>query len=97
MAFVISSLYGYSDPKAYEEKSKLYSRVQQVANEFKDENGSIVCRELLALQSQGASVPTPEKRSPEYYKKRPCPELVKEAADILERFITQNPITCNKD
>ena len=97
MAFVISALYGYSDPKAYEEKSELYSRVQQVAYEFKDENGSIVCRELLALQSQGASVPTPEKRSPEYYKKRPCPELVKEAADILERFISQNPITGNKD
>ena len=97
MAFVISSLYGYSDPKAYEEKSELYSRVQQIANEFKDENGSIVCRELIALQSQGSSVPTPEKRSPEYYKKRPCPELVKEAGDILERFISQNPITSNKD
>lgn len=92
MAFVISALYGYSDPKAFEAKAQLYSRVQQVANEFKNENGSVVCRELLALQADGADVPTPEKRSPEYYKKRPCPELVKFSADILETFISQNPV-----
>lgn len=93
MTFVMSALYGYDDPKAFEEKAELYKKIQAVANEFKNENGSIVCRELLALQTKGADSPTPEKRTEVYYKKRPCPELVKIAADIIEDFIAKNPIS----
>ena len=93
MTFVMSALYGYDDPKAFEEKADLYKKIQTVANEFKNENGSIVCRERLALQTTGASAPTPEHRTDAYYKKRPCPELVKQAADFIEDFIAKNPIS----
>lgn len=93
MTFVMSALYGYDDPKAFEEKAELYKKIQAVANEFKNENGSIVCRELLALQTKDADSPTPEKRTEVYYRKRPCPELVKIAADIIEDFIAKNPIS----
>lgn len=91
MTFVMSYIYGYSDPKAYEEKAEHYSRIQSLANKFKDENGSIVCRELLSLQKKGSDGPVPEKRTEQYYKKRPCAELVRYVADILEDYINNNP------
>lgn len=86
MFFVLGSLYGYDDPKASEEKKELYARVQQLAARFEEENHSIICRELLHL-SVKRELPVPEERSKEYYKKRPCPELVGMAAEMLEEFI----------
>jgi hypothetical protein len=58
-------------------------------HDFKAENGSYICRELLSLGS-GASDPEPEKRTQSYYRKRPCAELVKCAAEITEKYIAQN-------
>mgnify|MGYP005899643253 CR=1 FL=1 len=84
MTFVISALYD-------DDKSGIYKRVQAVANEFREENGSIVCRELLGLSKPGPDSPLAEPRTKEYYKKRPCPELVELAADILEKYISNNP------
>ncbi len=81
MTYVLSNLYGN------EGRASVYAMIQEVAGEFKKQNGSIVCRELLGLDNKGASSPTPEPRTPEYYSKRPCPELCKIAADILENFL----------
>ena len=89
-AFVLSALYGYSDPTDADAKAQLYADVQKVAGEFKEENGSVVCRELLGLTKSGFDNPQPEKRTDKYYKKRPCGELVKMSADILEKFIADN-------
>lgn len=88
MFFVLSKLYGYADPKAKTEKMDLYARVQELAARFRERNGSIVCRELLGLQEK-VSVPVPEERTPEYYKKRPCPDLIADAADLLEQYIKE--------
>ena len=82
---VINVLYGYSDPKNVQAKAELYARIQELAAKFKEENGSIVCRELLGLDG-GAGRSTPELRTAEYYKKRPCKELVRMAADLLEAY-----------
>lgn len=79
-------LYGYDDPKASTEKSEHYSRIQELAKAFEEKNGSIVCRELLGLEVK-REVPVPEARTVEYYKKRPCKELVGDAAEILEAYI----------
>lgn len=89
-AFVLSALYGYSHPTDTDAKAQLYADVQKVAGEFKEENGSVVCRELLGLTKSGFDNPQPEKRTDKYYKKRPCGELVKMSADILEKFIADN-------
>ena len=89
MTFVISALYGYRQPHDNEKKAQLYGYVQQVANEFRNINGSIVCRELLGLAEKGPQSPVPQARTAEYYKKRPCVQLVEIAADILERFIAE--------
>lgn len=84
-------LYGYADPKAKEEKAEHYARIQELAAEFEQKNGSIVCRELLGLTVQ-REAPTPEARTKEYYRKRPCKELVGDAAEILERYIAEHPV-----
>lgn len=90
-AFVLSALYGYSDPTDADAKAQLYADVQKVAGEFKDENGSVICRDLLGLTQDGFDNPQPEKRTDTYYKKRPCGDLVKMSADLLEKFIADNP------
>ena len=87
MVFVLSALYGYDDASAREEKTQLYKDIQQLGDRFKADNGSLICRELLGLQKKGFDTPTPAERTNEYYKKRPCPELAKYAADILDEFI----------
>ena len=83
---VIGQLYGYGSPDKGAAKARLYAIEQEYAKRFAAHNGSYVCRELLGLGS-GPSVPTPEARTAEYYKKRPCPELCKIAADLLDSLI----------
>lgn len=90
MFFVAGYLYGYDDPKNYEAKKELYGKMQDLAHRFEEENGSIICRELLGLDCMHDSS-TPEKRSAEYYKKRPCKELAGCAAELMEQFIQENP------
>jgi len=89
MAMVAGMLYGYDSPTDYEGKTLHYARIQELAGKFTEVNGSIVCKELLGLEKkEGTHVP--EKRTEEYYKKRPCGELVGIAAAILEKFIEEN-------
>lgn len=92
MFMTIGLLYGYDDPKATTEKSDLYARVQALAADFEKENDSIVCRDLLGLTVK-KEAPTPQARTTEYYQKRPCKELVGDAAELLERYIAEHPIT----
>ncbi|MCD7797583.1 MAG: C-GCAxxG-C-C family protein [Clostridiales bacterium] len=87
MAFVISALYN-------EDKGSVYARIQDVAGQFKEQNGSIVCRELLSLDIKGADSPAPQPRTKEYYKK-PCSQLVAMSADILEKYIASHPYSIN--
>lgn len=67
-------------------KTANYALVQEMADEFKRLNGSIICRELLGL-GKPESTPVPSDRTPEYYKKRPCGELCSVAAGIIARKI----------
>lgn len=77
--------YGYNDPKDVAGKKAQYERVQKLAHAFSERNGSIVCRELLGLEHH-ADDPAPSARTQEYYKKRPCAELVADAAELLEQM-----------
>ena len=86
MFLVLGLVEGYDDPEAYEEKKNLYEKVQQLASEFKDENGSLICRELLGLEA-GPSEAAPEKRTEAYYGSRPCAGLCASAARILETHL----------
>lgn len=86
MFMVAGAVYGYSDPKNFRIKSEHYERIQELAKVFRENNGSIVCRELLGIDGKDNS-PTPSKRTNQYYKKRPCAELVEMAADIMDDYI----------
>lgn len=91
VVMVLSALYGYSEPKNLTAKKELYEKIRTLAGKFRADNGSIICRELLGLEKAEESA-TPEPRTPEYYKKRPCPELCRYAANLLEEFIKENPV-----
>lgn len=89
MALVCGALEGYTDPKAAAEKQNHYKKIQELVTTFKNENGSYICRELLAGINTDTN-PVPEARTESYYKKRPCAELAACAADILERHLKEN-------
>ena len=76
---------GYSSPDATTEKKEHYARIQELAAKFKEKNGSIICRELIAEGND--TNPVPSERTEKYYKKRPCAEYVADAAEILEDFL----------
>ena len=90
MLAVLGVLYGYEDPQADEEKHWLYKEVQALAQAFREQNGSLICRELLGLRA-GASDPQPRARTPEYYHTRRCGDMVESAATLMEAFIQANP------
>ena len=83
MLLVNSMETGSADASDYEAKKANYASVQALAARFKEENGSLICRELLGLINQQESA-APEKRTEQYYQKRPCAEIVRAAAEILE-------------
>ena len=89
MFMVAGLLYGYDGPETGQVKADHYARIQELAHRFEEQHGSIVCRELLGLNVRH-DVPVPEARTTEYYKKRPCSEIIGDAAEILEQFIKEN-------
>lgn len=86
MSMVAGFLYPNSRPNDRPSKMRTYAAVQDLAERFRAENGSIVCRELLGL-AQRKDDPTPSERTPEYYKRRPCSEYVSVAARIVAERI----------
>ncbi len=92
MFMVAGLLYGYDGAKDIDGKTLHYKRIQELAHEFEEMNGSIVCGVLLGTDGKKES-PVPAKRNEEYYKKRPCVQLVGCAAYILENYIRENPVS----
>lgn len=92
MFMVAGLVYGYDDPKAKEEKAEHYARIQKLAADFTAEYGSIVCRDLLGL-SEKKQAPIPEERTAEYYKKRPCKTIIGKAAEIMDAYMKEYPVS----
>ena len=90
MLMVAGLLYGYEDPGEDDcNKKAHYQMVQYLAGRFREEVGSIVCREIL---KNPPSDPNPSPRTAEYYKTRPCAKMVMTAARILDEYIAEHPI-----
>ncbi len=92
MAAVVGSVLSEKE-NTPENKKRIYAVVQELCGKFQAENGSLICGELL----QGIKIPVEvggvaEERTREYYKKRPCGELVYCAADILEKYLQEQGI-----
>ena len=88
MLMVYGQLYGYDHPDP-EAQKKCYATVQELAEKFRQQAGSIICRELLA---NPPSDPAPTPRTAEFYKQRPCVRMVVLAAEILDEYIKNNPV-----
>lgn len=65
-----------------EGKKQNYALVQSLAEKFKQENGSLICAELLGIAPKPQD-PAPEARTEAYYRKRPCVEMVASAVRIF--------------
>ena len=89
MFMVLGQLYGYDNSDADSHKKELYHQVQALAEQFKAQNGSIICREIL---KNPATDPNPSPRTAEYYAKRPCARMVMTAAKLMDEFIAEHPL-----
>lgn len=69
-------------------KAEVYATTQALCKAFEEENGSLICGDLLTGANLKVTIGgEAEKRTEEYYKKRPCPEIVYSAAKILEEYL----------
>lgn len=84
MCLVAGLILGSAEPG--KGKSEHYAIIQSLVKAFKEKNGSVICAELLRGITSDTS-PQAEARTPEYYKKRPCPDYVYDAAHILEEYL----------
>lgn len=90
MFMVLGCLYGYDeDVENDAQKRQHYKDVQALAGKFREECGSIICREIL---KNPPSDPNPTPRTEEFYKKRPCARMVMTAARLLDEFIAEHPM-----
>lgn len=86
MLIIEGLISGYDSPTDKDEKKRVYTETKSLALQFKEKCGSIICRELLA-EVPHSTDGTPAERTAEYYKKRPCKELVEIAAEIIASHI----------
>ena len=92
MCMVYGILYGYDVPNA-DNQLEIYSDVQAMCAQFRENAGSIVCRDIL---KNPPSDPAPTPRTAEYYAQRPCARMVLLAASILDEYIQNHPLADNK-
>lgn len=86
-AFMIAGLkFGYLSPIDNKPKAEHYKLIQNMAAKFREENGSIICRELIGKEGTLISH-IPSERTEEFYKTRPCTLLVERAAAIVEEML----------
>ena len=90
MFMVAGILYGKGIESDDKLKTAHYQRIQYLAEEFRKSHETIICRDLLKGLAV-TSTPTPEKRTEQYYKARPCVKFVRTAAEILDRYLEENP------
>ena len=89
MMMVVGLLYGFEPSEGSAAKSAHYHLVQELAEQFRQQAGSIICREIL---KNPPADPNPSPRTAEYYANRPCARMVMLAAKILDRYIAEHPV-----
>jgi C_GCAxxG_C_C family probable redox protein len=89
MAAIIGLLFADQENSS-ENKKQVYALTQKLCNEFKEEQGSLICSELLQKMNVPVEVGgVAEARTKEYYKKRSCADTVYCAAYILEKYLKE--------
>ena len=88
MLMILGLKYGYNTPETGTLKAEHDRRVQEVCRRFREKHGSIICRELLGLP-EGPDSPEPTPRTAAFYQQRPCAEIIRDAAEIMEQWIRE--------
>lgn len=89
MALLAGLKEGNTDPANEEGKERIYRLTRQMAEEFKQQHKTLICRELLGIEGMEESA-RPSERTQQYYKERPCPALVATAAKIIEEILLED-------
>ena len=93
MLMVAGLVYGYDIPGDDVSKKKHYALVQEMAEKFRQEVGSIICRDIL---KNPPSDPNPTPRTAEFYAQRPCARMLILAAEILDEYMAEHPVEAKK-
>lgn len=92
IAAVVGMIFSRSENTS-ENKKTAYAIVQTLGEKFRTENGSYICADLLTGANVKATVGgEAELRTEQYYKKRPCAEIVYGAAKILEDYLQEKGV-----
>ena len=91
MILVLGNLIGYDTPETGEKKYELYKNSQEILKIFENRYGSLRCGVLLNLKEKHSD-PKPSERDHSFFDKRPCPELIGGAAEILESFLKERSL-----
>ncbi len=80
---------GQTEGSDREGKSACYKVVQDLLAKSKEENGSLICAEILGIQGceKAHSNYVASERTAEYYKTRPCAAKVESAARIFANYL----------
>lgn len=87
MAVLASMKMSSGEAGDLKKRGEIYGVIRQMAEEFKAKNGSVICAELLGAAMPKDNSAMPEARTPEYYKKRPCPECIHDCGLIVEKYL----------
>ena len=87
MAIVAGMKMSHGQPGDLKRRGEIYAVVRQMVEEFEADNGSIICAELLGLSLPKDNSPVPEERTPDYYKRRPCPDKIHQCGLIIEKYL----------
>lgn len=87
MNFVLGLETGSVIGKDQKQKGYNYEQVRALVGQFRERYGTIYCKELLGLVKAEESA-MPSARTPEYYKKRPCREMIRQTAQMIEDYVT---------
>ena len=92
MAAVIGMVCAKSE-NTPENKKETYAITQELCKKFQEQTGSLICAELLSNMKLPVQVGgEAEARSPEYYRKRSCGDMVALAAQILEEYFIEKQV-----
>lgn len=86
MAMLAGLKQGNTDPDDMDAKEEIYALVRRMSDRFREESGSLICRELLGILEREESA-RPAERNAAYYSSRPCSRMVETAAKIIEEIL----------
>lgn len=87
MAIVAGMKMSTGLPGDLKRRGEIYAVIRDMVEEFKADNGSIICAELLGAALPKDNSATPEERTTEYYARRPCPDKIHQCALLIEKYL----------